>query len=318
MEQITAGERIADRYVLAERIGAGGFGETWRAHDELLDVDVAIKIFADSDPAQRERYVREARSLARYSRHPGIAAVRDFLETGDHVCLIMEYVKGVDLDRVIAANGRLDLSTTLEALSSVAAALTSLHKANLLHRDVSPDNIRIRPDGTGVLLDFGSVLATDDSMRRTIMVKPGYAPPEQYGDSSTLGPWTDVYALAATIYHALTGQVPSDSLRRTFADDLKRPSALGAKLPQAAEDALMRALDSGKLRGAALDVTEPEPLGRDHPLWDYKNVLITPHSAGWWQIPETLNRVVRICGENLRAFSKKEALTHVVNRELGY
>ena len=83
-------------------------------------------------------------------------------------------------------------------------------------------------------------------------------------------------------------------------------------------DALMRALDSGKLRGAALDVTEPEPLGRDHPLWDYKNVLITPHSAGWWQIPETLNRVVRICGENLRAFSKGEALTHIVNRELGY
>lgn len=243
MEQITSGERIADRYVLLERIGAGGFGETWRAHDELLDVDVAIKIFADSDSAQRERYVREARSLAKYSRHPGIAAVRDFLETGDHVCLIMEYVMGVDLDRVILANGRLDYSTALDALASVAAALTSLHKANLLHRDVSPDNIRIRPDGTGVLLDFGSVLATDDSMRRTIMVKPGYAPPEQYGDSSTLGPWTDVYALAATFYHALTGQAPSDSLKRTFADDLKRPSALGVQMPRAAEDALMRALE---------------------------------------------------------------------------
>lgn len=243
MEQITSGERIADRYVLLERIGAGGFGETWRAHDELLDVDVAIKIFADSDPAQRERYVREARSLAKYSRHPGIAAVRDFLETGDHVCLIMEYVMGVDLDRVILANGRLDYSTALDALASVAAALTSLHKANLLHRDVSPDNIRIRPDGTGVLLDFGSVLATDDSMRRTIMVKPGYAPPEQYGDSSTLGPWTDVYALAATFYHALTGQAPSDSLKRTFADDLKRPSALGVQMPRVAEDALMRALE---------------------------------------------------------------------------
>ena len=81
-------------------------------------------------------------------------------------------------------------------------------------------------------------------------------------------------------------------------------------------DALMRALDSGKIRGAALDVTEP--LGQDHPLWNYKNVLITPHSAGWWQIPETLDRVVRICGENLRAFSKGEALTHIVNRELGY
>ena len=83
-------------------------------------------------------------------------------------------------------------------------------------------------------------------------------------------------------------------------------------------DALMRALDGGRLRGAALDVTEPEPLPKDHPLWDYRNVLITPHSAGWWQLDETLNRVVRICGENLKAFSEGRALTHVVNRELGY
>ncbi|MBR3160421.1 MAG: leucine-rich repeat domain-containing protein [Atopobiaceae bacterium] len=243
MGQISSGERIADRYVLLERIGAGGFGETWRAHDDLLNVDVAIKIFTDSDPAQRERYLREARSLAQYSRHRGIAAVRDYLATDDYACLIMEYVVGVDLVRIISANGALDLPTTLDALASVADALTSLHKAGLLHRDVSPDNIRIRPDGTGVLLDFGSVLATDDTMRRTIMVKPGYAPPEQYSDLSTQGPWTDVYALAATIYHALTGQVPSDSLKRTFADDLKRPSALGAKMPKAAEDALMRALE---------------------------------------------------------------------------
>ena len=83
-------------------------------------------------------------------------------------------------------------------------------------------------------------------------------------------------------------------------------------------DALMRALDSGKIRGAALDVTEPEPLPAEHPLWDYRNVLITPHSAGWWQLDETLNRVVKICGENLKAFSEGKPLTHVVNRELGY
>lgn len=82
--------------------------------------------------------------------------------------------------------------------------------------------------------------------------------------------------------------------------------------------ALMRALDCGKIQGAALDVTEPEPLPKDHPLWDYRNVLITPHAAGWWQIPETLNRVVRICGENLKAFTKGEPYTHVVDRGLGY
>ena len=83
-------------------------------------------------------------------------------------------------------------------------------------------------------------------------------------------------------------------------------------------DALMRALDSGKIRGAALDVTQPEPLPKDHPLWDYSQVLITPHTAGWWQLEETLNRAVAICGENLRAFSKGEPYTHVVDRKLGY
>ena len=82
--------------------------------------------------------------------------------------------------------------------------------------------------------------------------------------------------------------------------------------------ALMRALDSGRIRGAALDVTEPEPLPKDHPLWDYQNVMITPHIAGWWQLNETLERVVRICGENLRAFSCGEPLTHIVDREHGY
>ncbi len=84
------------------------------------------------------------------------------------------------------------------------------------------------------------------------------------------------------------------------------------------QDALMRALDSGRVRAAALDVTDPEPLGKDHPLWKYPNVLITPHSAGWWQLPETLNRVVRICGENLRAFSCGTEFQNVVSKKLGY
>ncbi len=84
------------------------------------------------------------------------------------------------------------------------------------------------------------------------------------------------------------------------------------------QEALMRALDSGQVRAAALDVTVPEPLCHDHPLWKYPNVLITPHSAGWWQLPETFNRVVRICGKNLSAFSQERELTNVVNRRLGY
>ena len=294
VEQIKSGDRIADRYVLSERIGAGGFGETWKAHDELLDVDVAVKVFADSGPEQRDRYLHEARSLAQYSKHPGIAAVRDFLAVGDRMCLVMEYVVGVDLVNVISANGQLDLQTVLVVLGPVADALTSLHEAGLLHRDVSPDNIRVRSDGKGVLLDFGSVLAVEDTMRRTIVVKPGYAPPEQYGDASAQGPWTDVYALAATAYHALTGQVPSDSLKRTFTDDLRRPSALGVNIPKPAEDALMRALE--------LDYRK-------------RTKSVDKLMAGLTQISKTDQRVVVTPAKESRPHEMPQAMKTAANRK---
>ena len=242
MSQDFEAKRIADRYRLIELVGSGGFGETWRANDELLDIDVAIKLFHNADSKQRERYLREARSLARWSRQDGIASVRDLLVEGDQVCLVMDYVAGVDLSVIIGRNKGLDLQTTLMVLRPVAEALSTMHEAGLVHRDVSPENIRVQGSGRGVLLDFGSVLSASDVARTTVMVKPGYAPPEQYGDVSTQGPWTDVYALAATAYHCLVGEAPIDSLQRTFADELKRPSELGVALAQDAEDALMRGL----------------------------------------------------------------------------
>ena len=235
--------RIAERYDLLELIGSGGFGETWRAHDELLDIDVAIKLYRNSDATQRERYLREARSLARWSHQDGIASVRDLIIAGDQVCLVMDYVAGIDLSVIIGRNNGLDVETTLLILKPVAQALSTMHEAGLVHRDVSPENIRVQGDGKGVLLDFGSVLSASDAARTTVMVKPGYAPPEQYGDSASQGPWTDVYALAATAYHCLVGEAPMDSLQRTFADELERPSAMGVALPWAAEDALMSGLE---------------------------------------------------------------------------
>ena len=242
MDEIVAGTRIAERYVLNEKVGSGGFGETWRAHDDLLDLDVAMKFYYGADPSQRERYVREARSLARYSQHQGIVSVRDLLFTGSQACLIMDYVVGIDLLKVISTNGRLDVESVCELLIPVADALTSLHKDGLLHRDVSPDNIRVRSNGTGVLLDFGSVLDLAQQRRGTIVVKPGYAPIEQYGDAKDQGPWTDVYALAATAYQCLCGVMPVDSLQRSFTDTLKKPSELGVVLPPSVEAALMNGL----------------------------------------------------------------------------
>lgn len=233
---------VSGRYELLERIGAGGFGETWRAHDTLLDVTVAVKVFHDADEERAEKALREARSLARYAQLPGIVAVRDLVRDAGSTYLVMDFIEGSDLADALAAGGQLRLEETLHILRPVAEALGQLHKEGYVHRDVSPENIRVRQDNTGVLLDFGSVMDLGQQRRETILVKPGYAPPEQYGDPSTQGPWSDVYALAATAYHCLCGAAPPDSLQRTFTDELKRPAQLGADLPADAEAALMAGL----------------------------------------------------------------------------
>lgn len=234
---------VNGRYRLEEPIGSGGFGKTWRATDELLGMPVAVKAFADSSSEHRERYLREARSLAKFWQEPGIVAVRDYFEDGDSFYLVMEYLEGEDLSVHLKRTGALSLDETIALLSPVMQTLEHLHEAGVIHRDVSPDNLRILPNGQMKLLDFGSALSTNSAKPGvTVTVKPGYAPPEQYGDVSTQGPWTDVYALAATIWQCLTGRKPMDSLQRTFHDELATPSSLGARISPMAESALMKAL----------------------------------------------------------------------------
>ena len=241
MENNHDGDRTVGRYALMEQIGSGGFGETWRAYDEMLDTDVAIKAFRYPDDADHDRYLREARSMARLSGVEGIAHVRDLIEEGEQLYLVMDYVEGEDLSQLLAREGRLSQGQTLHILEPVSSALEAMHGRGVVHRDVSPDNIRVTPEGRGTLLDFGSVLSASH-VGHTITVKPGYAPPEQYGEASAQGPWTDVYALAACAYQCLCGTPPIDSLQRVFHDEIKRPSELGVALPREIEDALMAGL----------------------------------------------------------------------------
>lgn len=240
MSELAASLVLNGRYRLEELVGEGGFGETWRAADTLLDRTVAIKVFRDVDPERRDRYLREARTMARFQDEPGIVRVEDFFADGDRFCLVMEYLDGQNLSDCVAARGRLGLDETLRLLQPVFGALEHIHEAGMVHRDVSPDNIRLLPNGRVKLLDFGS--ATDiQAEPGTIYVKPGYAPFEQYAGGE-LGPWTDVYALSATIYRCITGRVPMDSLQRTVQDSLPRPSELGVSLTPEQEDGLMRGL----------------------------------------------------------------------------
>ncbi len=234
---------INDRYELRREIRRGGFGVTWYAWDTRLDMPVAVKEFSDPDPAHRQKFLREARTLARFSGDRGIVNVRDYLEEDGKAYMVMEYLEGEDLSTYVDKRGKLGFEETMRLLRPVMNVLDRLHEAQMLHRDVSPDNIRLTSDGEVKLLDFGSVTnLTNENLTMTVTVKPGYAPVEQYSGSAGIGAFTDVYSMAATIYKCITGRKPMDSLARSFHDDLKRPSELGADITPEAEEVLMKGL----------------------------------------------------------------------------
>ena len=235
---------INDRYELIRIIGKGGFGTTWYARDTKLDMPVAVKELSDTDPSRKKKFLREARTLARFAREPGIVNVRDYLEYNGKAYMVMEYLDGSDLNTKIAEGGPISFDAAYHLLRPVILVLGKLHAEGVIHRDVSPDNIRMQSDGTIKLLDFGAAWNTTstENATTTITVKPGYAPYEQYAGKERQGPFTDVYAVCATLYKCITGVTPPDALKRAFYDEIKTPSLLGARITPAEEAILMQGL----------------------------------------------------------------------------
>ena len=235
---------INDRYELIRIIGKGGFGTTWYARDTKLDMPVAVKELSDTDPSRKKKFLREARTLARFAREPGIVNVRDYLEYNGKAYMVMEYLDGSDLNTKIAEGGPISFDAAYHLLRPVILVLGKLHAEGVIHRDVSPDNIRMQSDGTIKLLDFGAAWNTTstENATTTITVKPGYAPYEQYAGKERQGPFTDVYAVCATLYKCITGVTPPDALKRAFYDEIKTPSLPGARITPAEEAILMQGL----------------------------------------------------------------------------
>ncbi|MBB6098649.1 hypothetical protein HNR42_002084 [Deinobacterium chartae] len=226
--QLPAGTALAaGRYVLEATLGQGGFGITYRARDTLLGRPVAVKeLFPDGSSRvgtgvippgslgpggfreARERFLDEARTLARFD-HPGIVRVWDAFEGGGTAYLAMEFLEGETLGGRLA-RGPLRPEEGLSVARDLLGALEVVHAAGVLHRDLKPDNVFLTRGGRRVLIDFGSARAFESGQARTHtrLVTPGYAPPEQYATSARFGPYTDLYALGATLYHALSGQAP--------------------------------------------------------------------------------------------------------------
>ncbi|MBK8639966.1 MAG: SEL1-like repeat protein [Chromatiaceae bacterium] len=249
-------------------LGHGGFGITYLAWDDNLQLRLAIKEYLPRDCVSRgpdgvslavysgqageqfayglDRFLEEARTLAHFDQHPGIVTVKNFFRAHGTGYCVMDYVAGITLRQYLdqQRDGRISVADALKLLMPVADALRAVHKEGLLHRDLAPDNIYLTQDGRIKLLDFGAArfAAGQHSKSLSVILKPGYAPEEQYRAKGKQGPWTDVYGFAATFYRAITGQIPTESLDRLDNDDLVPPSRLGIPIKPEQEAILLKGL----------------------------------------------------------------------------
>ena len=267
MNLLPAGTLVADRYEILEVIGQGGFGITYKAYDSVLDVPVAIKEYYPSGIASRyheqsldvqvggsenrrlfeegkKKFLEEARILARFSEDPNVVGVRNFFEDNQTVYIVMQYLQGESLKEYIEKNGKISFDEAYRLLRPVMQSLGRIHAAGLIHRDISPSNLIRMRTGKVKLIDFGTAreYSTDGDKSLSIVLKPGYAPAEQYQTHGLQGPWTDVYALCASIYKLITEITPENSLNRMVNDEVRLPSECGAEISAAQEQVLMQGL----------------------------------------------------------------------------
>ena len=203
---------LANRYVLRERLGAGGMGEVWAATDELLGRTVAVKLILPTlvdEPGFVRRFLAEARAMASV-RHPGVVTIHDFYGDDRSAYLVMEFVEGQPLSHVIGRAGRLSAQSTMDLIAQAARALQAVHDRGIVHRDVKPGNLLVRTDGSIALADFGiahGTAGTALTASGAILGTPAYLSPEQVlGQAAS--PRSDVYALGIVAYECLTGTRP--------------------------------------------------------------------------------------------------------------
>jgi len=257
---LPAGHKVFE-YRIEKPLGGGGFGITYLARDINLELPVAIKEYFPGDLTVRasdhtvrvrapegeqqfqwglERFLDEARALASF-RHPNIARVLRYFRENGTAYIVMEYESGDPLKRWLARQPALDQASLLKVIYPVLDGLEAVHKLDFLHRDIKPDNIYIRADGTPVLLDFGAARRTTSGRDLTSIVSPGFAPFEQYHSKGRQGPWSDIYSLGAVMYWMATGEKPVESAARVQNDSL--PAALAVGDSAAFGAGLLRAID---------------------------------------------------------------------------
>ena len=266
---ITPGTLLKNgKYMIGRAIGYGGFGVTYAAYDTVLQMRVAIKEYLPSDHSTRspgtislsvfngddneqsymkglQSFVNEAERLAKFNKYEGVVKIFDFFSENNTAYIVMELLDGKTLKAQMAQKGKYTYDETLTVILPILDTLKEVHKGGIIHRDISPDNIFLTNDGKVKLLDFGAAryASAGEGKSLSVILKPGYAPAEQYSSRGHQGPWSDVYAVGATMYRMLTGVVPDEALERAASDTLKPPTKLGAKMSKKAETALLNALN---------------------------------------------------------------------------
>lgn len=264
---LAPGTVLLNRYIIGNVCGFGGFGITYKAFDKTLDTVVAIKEYYPSGIVNRapgssniipfagarrrdfkiglERFIIEARNMAKFNGHKNIVNTFSYFEDNNTAYIVMEYLDGHNLeDEMKLCGGKLPYERATEIIVCVCNALKDMHKDSIIHRDISPDNIYLCKDGTVKLIDFGAARFSqgEEATKFTIILKPGFAPPEQYETISSQGPWTDIYALGATFYYSIIGEKPEESTNRKTNDILAEPHKLDSLIPVHISNAIMKAM----------------------------------------------------------------------------
>lgn len=264
---MTPGTLLAGRYVIGCVLGFGGFGVTYIGWDTVLLRKVAVKEYLPGEfstriPGQTQittyegerseqfdsglgKFLEEAKMLAKMEAANGVVRIYNSFKENNTAYIIMEYLEGRTLKAYLEQHEKLSVEEAKEILHPIVTALKEVHAMGVMHRDIAPDNIFLTNDGKVKLLDFGAsrFATTSHSKSLSVIIKPGYAPVEQYRSRGDQGPWTDVYSLAATFYKMVTGITPEDAMERVEKEELKKPSKLGVAISKNTEHAIMNALN---------------------------------------------------------------------------
>ena len=237
---LPCGTLLHGRYMIGQVLGQGGFGIAYIAWDTALETRVCIKEYyprgaAMRDPSQgtvvrwsgggdavalrqgRDSFLKEARKAVKLRDLPSVVTVWDVFQDNDTAYIVMDYIEGVTLLDYLKKEGRLlNESACIALLAPVMGDLEKIHQRRIIHRDISPDNLKLRPDGSLVLLDIGAAkdLSAGSGQSTHLVAKRGFSPAEQYTPECEIGPWTDVYAMCATIVYCVTGRLLPEPMDR--------------------------------------------------------------------------------------------------------